>query len=100
MKPPYSRTSPLRLGVKIDYEYPKTPSDAQAYVDLLRELRGGLNHLAASKGRDQRQYQLTVAAPCGSSNMEVLHVHAMDQYLDFWNLMASGSTRYTPKPPC
>lgn len=75
-------------GLDIDYEYPKTPSDAQAYVDLLRELRGGLNHLAASKGRDQRQYQLTVAAPCGSSNMEILHVHTMDQYLDFWNLMA------------
>ncbi|KAL1405809.1 Chitinase 4 [Vanrija albida] len=72
----------------IDYEYPKTASDAQAYVALLHELRAALEHLAQSKGRRQGQYQLTVAAPCGADNVQVLQIQAMDQVLDFWNLMA------------
>nr|KIR88828.1 chitinase [Cryptococcus tetragattii IND107] len=72
----------------IDYEYPKTPRDAEAYVALLRELRQGLEQLAQSKGKPQGQYQLTVAAPCGWEQMQVLRVREMDQVLDFWNLMA------------
>ncbi|OWZ66019.1 hypothetical protein AYX14_06066 [Cryptococcus neoformans] len=75
-------------GLDIDYEYPKTPRDAEAYVDLLRELRHGLEQLAQSKGKPQGQYQLTVAAPCGWEQMQVLRVREMDQVLDFWNLMA------------
>ncbi|WVQ90601.1 hypothetical protein IAS59_004382 [Cryptococcus gattii] len=75
-------------GLDIDYEYPKTPRDAEAYVALLRELRQGLEQLAQSKGKPQGQYQLTVAAPCGWEQMQVLRVREMDQVLDFWNLMA------------
>ena len=104
---------PLRnaeYGGQIDYEYPKTSHDADAYVSLLHELRGGLEELARSKGRARGQYQLTVAAPCGQDNMEILKVRAMDevsivdylgsqadgghgQVLDFWNLMVSGRAR-------
>lgn len=65
--------------LKIDYEYPKTPRDAEAYVALLRELRQGLEQLAQSKGKQQGQYQLTVAAPCGWEQMQVLRVREMDQ---------------------
>lgn len=65
--------------LKIDYEYPKTPRDAEAYVALLRELRRGLEQLAQSKGKPQGQYQLTVAAPCGWEQMQVLRVREMDQ---------------------
>ncbi|RSH88865.1 Endochitinase 1 [Saitozyma podzolica] len=75
-------------GLDIDYEYPKSPSDAQGYVSLLHELRAGLEHLAASKRRPRGQYQLTVAAPCGWDNMQVLRIREMDEVLDFWNLMA------------
>ncbi|KAL7422350.1 Chitinase 4 [Cryptotrichosporon argae] len=78
-------------GLDIDYEYPKTPSDAAAYVDLLHELRHALFQLARSKGRRDGQYQLTVAAPCGADNMRVLRVAEMDAVLDFWNLMFAGS---------
>ncbi|WVQ81839.1 hypothetical protein IAT38_003966 [Cryptococcus sp. DSM 104549] len=75
-------------GLDIDYEYPKTPQDAEAYIYLLRELRQGLVGLAQSKGKHPGQYQLTVAAPCGWDNMQVLRVREMDEVLDFWNLMA------------
>jgi len=75
-------------GLDIDYEFPKTASDAQAYVALLAELRQGLEGLAQSKGAPQGQYQLTVAAPCGIEQVNVLRIMEMDRYLDFWNLMA------------
>jgi len=67
------------LTRQIDYEYPKTPQDAQGYVHLLRELRAGLDHLAQSKGKRRDQYELTVAAPCGPENMNMLDVPGMDQ---------------------
>ena len=64
--------------MQIDYEYPKTNDEAGAYVQLVHELRAGLEQLAASKGRPRGQYQLSIAAPCGSDNMQVLHVKQMD----------------------
>lgn len=75
-------------GLDIDYEYPKTSQDAEGYVYLLQELRLALDHLASTKGRPHGQYELTVAAPCGWDNMQVLLVREMDQALTFWNLMA------------
>ncbi|KAM0756225.1 hypothetical protein T439DRAFT_320922 [Meredithblackwellia eburnea MCA 4105] len=76
-------------GLDIDWEYPKDASQAQDYVELLRCLREGLDRHAASKGIAQDQgYELTVAAPCGASNYEILKAREMDQYLSFWNLMA------------
>jgi chitinase len=80
-----------RADIQIDYEYPKTSAEATAYVQLLAELRQGLEQLAQQKGRTRGQYQLTIAAPCGADNMKVLRVKEMDQYLDFWNLMVSTS---------
>jgi chitinase len=56
-------------------------------VSLLAELRAGLEHLAQSKGSRPGQYQLTVAAPCGLENMQILKVAEMDRSIDFWNLM-------------
>jgi hypothetical protein len=87
------------LTFQIDYEYPKSPSDAQGYVSLLHELRAGLEHLAASKRRPRGQYQLTVAAPCGWDNMQVLRIREMDEVLDFWNLMVSRSVHLFPTVP-
>ncbi|WWD19210.1 hypothetical protein CI109_103668 [Kwoniella shandongensis] len=75
-------------GLDIDYEYPKNSSDANGYVQLLHDLRAGLENLASSKGQSRGTYQLTVAAPCGMGNMQILKVKEMDAYLDFWNLMA------------
>lgn len=71
--------------MQIDYEYPKTPADAEGYVCLLRELRHGLDHLASSKGKRRDQYQLTVAAPCGPDNMAVLRIADMNQVSLAWD---------------
>ncbi|GAA5953090.1 hypothetical protein JCM21900_005064 [Sporobolomyces salmonicolor] len=76
-------------GLDIDWEYPSNPSEAQDYVSLLRDLRHGLDQLAASKGMHLPQgFELTIAAPCGASTYDKLMVTEMDQYLSFWNLMA------------
>jgi len=91
-------------GLDIDYEYPKTAAEADAYVNLLRYTRFRLRQLAISKlpAREQFMHKgpevpntkcdarllLTVAAPCGRGNMEILKINQMDQFLNFWNLMA------------
>ncbi|GAA6060066.1 hypothetical protein JCM10212_003027 [Sporobolomyces blumeae] len=76
-------------GLDIDWEYPENPKQAQDYVLLLRDLRQGLDRLAASKGLQlPAGFELTIAAPCGPSTFEKLDVRGMDPYLSFWNLMA------------
>ncbi|PCH43760.1 glycoside hydrolase family 18 protein [Wolfiporia cocos MD-104 SS10] len=80
-------------GLDVDYEYPQTDAQARGYVDLLRELRQGLDAHAARKSIPYR-YLLTIAAPCGPQNYQKLYVREMDRHLDFWNMMAydfSGS---------
>lgn len=95
-------------GLDIDYEYPSNDAQARGYVELLKELRHGLDRHAHRMGTNY-VYPLTVsnlhsnffvrirnltpflhqvAAPCGPSNYEKLHAREMDRYLTFWNLMA------------
>ncbi|KAK6331280.1 Endochitinase 1 [Orbilia blumenaviensis] len=80
-------------GLDVDYEYPSDDAQARGYVELLKELRQALDAHAAKKAANYR-FLLTIAAPCGPQNYQKLHVKAMDEQLDFWNLMAydfSGS---------
>jgi len=74
-------------GLDVDYEYPSNDEQAVGYVQLLKELREGLDKHSQDQG-NQYHYPLTIAAPCGPSNYEKLHVAEMDRYLTFWNLMA------------
>jgi chitinase len=46
-------------GLDVDYEYPSNEHQARGYVDLLRELRAGLDHHAQMKGIYHR-FLLTV----------------------------------------
>ncbi|KAK6533507.1 hypothetical protein TWF694_002446 [Orbilia ellipsospora] len=74
-------------GIDLDWEYPANAQDAANYVDLLRLCRFHLNQI-------NRDFELSVAAPCGADNIRNMDIQGMDQYLDFWNLMAydfSGS---------
>ncbi|EAU80760.2 chitinase [Coprinopsis cinerea okayama7 len=80
-------------GLDVDYEYPQNAEQARGYVDLLRELREALDQRERENGEGCK-FLLTIAAPCGPDNYKKLLVAEMDQYLDFWNLMAydySGS---------
>lgn len=49
-------------GLDVDYEYPSNDEQARGYVELLRELRVGLDRHAHSKGTNYR-FLLTVCAP-------------------------------------
>jgi len=48
-------------GLDVDYEYPSNDQQAKGFVDLLSELRAGLNHHARRKGTNYR-FLLTVCA--------------------------------------
>ena len=92
-------------GLDIDYEYPQNEQQARGYVELLKELRHGLDEHARKKGANYKflltvcirlhignghptHTTLQIAAPCGPDNYKRLFVREMDQYLDFWNMMA------------
>ncbi|RPA98882.1 hypothetical protein L873DRAFT_1685821 [Choiromyces venosus 120613-1] len=62
-------------------------TQAQNFVSLLAECRAQLDAYGnqyASGGR----LLLTIAAPCGATHYSKLLIGQMNQYLDFWNLMA------------
>ncbi|KAL9051892.1 MAG: hypothetical protein Q9162_005730 [Coniocarpon cinnabarinum] len=75
-------------GLDIDWEYPANPTEAAQYVALLKELRTQLTAYATSVSQDPKNFLLTVACPAGPDNYQKYDVKGMDQYLDFWNLMA------------
>ncbi|KAK6359323.1 hypothetical protein TWF696_000484 [Orbilia brochopaga] len=68
-------------GIDLDWEYPLNSTEAANFVDLLRLCNLYLKQL-------NPQFELSVAAPCGPDNISKLDIPGMDQYLDFWNLMA------------
>lgn len=48
-------------GLDVDYEYPQNDEQARGYVELLREIRQGLDELARRKGADYK-FPLTVSS--------------------------------------
>jgi chitinase len=74
-------------GLDVDWEYPADETQADDYVKLLAEMRGGLDAAAAKRGSGTR-FLLSVACPAGKQNYGKLKMAGMDRYLDFWNLMA------------
>ncbi|KIY62950.1 glycoside hydrolase family 18 protein [Cylindrobasidium torrendii FP15055 ss-10] len=84
----YSKTTALMV-LTLTTSIPRMTSDrqAQGYAALLWGLRHALDHHAQRKGSKYR-FLLTIAAPCGTDNYQQLRVREMNQFLDFWSLMA------------
>gem|GEM_PF-6817652 len=78
-------------GLDINWEYPNNEAEAANLVLLLEEIRKQLDQYGNSLGT-KYHFELTFAAPAGPSNYQKLNLAAMDQYLDFWNLMAYDYT--------
>ncbi|PNS17225.1 Endochitinase B [Sphaceloma murrayae] len=74
-------------GLDVDWEYPADPAQASHYTALLKAIREELDAYAATLP-SRPHFLLTVACPAGAQNYQKLDIRGMDQYLDFWNLMA------------
>ena len=74
-------------GLDIDWEYPKPDAEAQDFVKLLHATRHELEKYSRSL-KHQPHFLLTVACPAGPWAFQIMKLKEMDQYLDFWNLMA------------
>ena len=74
-------------GLDIDWEYPKSDAEAHYFVKLLHATRHELQEYSKSLSH-KPHFLLTVACPAGPSNFQTMKLREMDQYLDFWNLMA------------
>jgi chitinase len=74
-------------GIDIDWEYPKSSTEAQHFVLLLKACREAMDHYVSTLPH-RHHFELTVACPAGPQNYQNMDIRGMDQYLDFWNLMA------------
>jgi chitinase len=74
-------------GIDIDWEYPQNENEANDLVELLRAVRHEMDEYAKSLP-ERYHFELTVACPAGAQNYQKMKLKAMDELLDFWNLMA------------
>ena len=89
----FARTSVALLkdlpfdGLDVDWEYPQSPQEGANFVALLAAMRSELDAYAATLPSNPH-FLLTVASPAGPKNFPNMLFREMDQYLDFWNLIA------------
>jgi chitinase len=74
-------------GLDIDWEFPSNDTESTNMVLLLQAVRESLDAYGDSLNTPYH-FQLTVACPSSPSNYQTMHLADMDQYVDFWNLMA------------
>lgn len=74
-------------GLDIDWEYPKSSTEAEHFVLLLKACREAMDTYSSTLPQ-KNHFELTVASPAGPQNYNNMDLKGMDLYLDFWNLMA------------
>lgn len=74
-------------GIDIDWEYPSTPQEAQAFVLLVQACRQALDQHAAQHAPGYH-FLITVASPAGPSHYGAMDLKGMAPYVDVWHLMA------------
>ncbi|KAL2695834.1 hypothetical protein AAEP93_003134 [Penicillium crustosum] len=75
-------------GIDVDFEYPDNYIEADQLVDTLRRLREALDSYSSANAGGYH-FLLTTASPAGPpANYLKEYLAQMDQYLDFWKLMA------------
>jgi chitinase len=74
-------------GIDIDWEYPKSSTEARDFVLLLKACREAMDTYSHTLSKPHH-FELTVACPAGPQNYNNMDIRGMNQYVDFWNLMA------------
>ncbi|KAH6888747.1 chitinase [Thelonectria olida] len=74
-------------GIDIDWEYPASETEASNMVLLLKAVRTELDSYAA-KYASGHHFQLSIAAPAGSTHYGLLKLAQLGEILDHVNLMA------------
>ncbi|CAG8982453.1 hypothetical protein HYALB_00009947 [Hymenoscyphus albidus] len=74
-------------GIDIDWEYPKSQTEAQHFVLVLQECRRAMDAYSATLPH-RHHFEMSVACPAGPQNYNNMDIKGMDAYLDFWNLMS------------
>ncbi|PWW80669.1 Glycoside Hydrolase Family 18 protein [Tuber magnatum] len=83
----FSSSGTWGLTVSILIGMPFHATQAQNFVSLLAECRAQLDAYGNQYASGQKLL-LTIAAPCGATHYTKLPIGQMNQYIDFWNLMA------------
>ncbi|KAI8338128.1 chitinase [Chlamydoabsidia padenii] len=68
-------------GIDIDWEFPKTTEEGEAFVALLKQVRSALDTI-------QPSYLLSVALGCGPDNYKHLELTKMNKHVDIFYLMS------------
>ncbi|KAH9826310.1 glycoside hydrolase family 18 protein [Teratosphaeria destructans] len=74
-------------GIDLDWEYPDGAVNSENVVKLLQEVRKELDNYSQNLTGNPH-FSLTGAWPAGPQNYQWLKYQELDQYLDFWYLMA------------
>ncbi|KAL5611713.1 uncharacterized protein BROUX77_001869 [Berkeleyomyces rouxiae] len=74
-------------GIDIDWEYPKTKTESENFVALLKRVRQELDDYAAVY-TPSYHYSLAIAAPASPTHYSMLDLKSLGEILDYINLMS------------
>ena len=74
-------------GIDINWENIIGDDQAKDFLSLLHTVRMALDTYSTSLSPCYN-FTLTVTYPTGPSNYQMLYLYEIDQYIDFWNLIA------------